>query len=244
MSARLWEKVAHEIELSIKNRTFAPGDKLPTEAEFSRQFMVNRHTLRRALAHLQERGLIKSTQGRGSYVRRPAVRYTIGKRTRFTDVMRGLALESATKTRSIEVVPAVRQVADGLDIKIGDKVIMLQRIGYVGEEPISLATHYFSYARFPVFAQVYRQHRSVTQTLLHCGVLDFTRKRTVVQSRLPTPEECRVLNLPNHVPLILTRSWNVDPMGDPLEYGEGLFASDRVELDITPTEPIDNTPKH
>lgn len=232
MANPLWLIVANSIEESIRNREYAPGDKLPTEAEFSRKFMVNRHTLRRALLHLQERGLVESTQGRGSYVRRPAIRYTIGKRTRFSDVMKGQSLEAGTRTRSLEVKPASHQVAEALKLKPGDKVVMLQRLGLAGSEPISISTHYFSFMRFPIFSKVYREHLSVTQTLIHCGVLDFTRKRTVIQSRLPNPDECELLHVPKHVPLISTQSWNVDPMGDPLEYGEALFASDRVELDI------------
>ena len=32
------------------------------------------------------------------------------------------------------------------------------------------------------------------------------------------------------------QSLNVDPLGKPLEYGEAVFASDRMELDIASTE--------
>ena len=198
--------------------------------------MVNRHTLRRALSHLQDVGLIESTQGRGSYVRRPAIRYTIGKRTRFSDQFKNGSIEASTKTRQVIVRPAKRDVAKALDIPSGGKVIIVQRIGCAAGIPISISTHHFDYHRFPMFPKVYPEHRSITKTLVNCGVLDFTRKWTVVRSRLALPEECEILNIPKHVPLITTRSLNVDPLGRPLEYGEAVFASDRMELDIATHE--------
>ncbi|MEO1661109.1 MAG: phosphonate metabolism transcriptional regulator PhnF [Pseudomonadota bacterium] len=236
MPNKIWERVSIQIEESIRGREYAPGDKLPTEAEFSRKFMVNRHTLRRALSHLQEIGLIESTQGRGSYVRRPAIRYTIGKRTRFSDQIKNQSIEASAKTRQIVLKPANRAVAKALEISIGSKVIVVTRIGYAGGIPISMASHHFDLKRFPTFQRVYPEHRSITKTLVHCGVLDFTRKWTVVRSRLPGPDECEHLNLPKHVPLIVTKSLNVDPLGKPLEYGEAVFASDRMELDIASSE--------
>ena len=128
--------------------------------------------------------------------------------------------------------PASRDVAKALELALGSKIIAVSRIGYAGDIPISMATHHFDFNRFPTFQKIYPDHRSITQTLVHCGVLDFTRKWTVVRSRLPGPVECEQLSMPKHVPLIVTRSLNVDPLGNPLEYGEAVFASDRMELDI------------
>ena len=237
MANKIWLNIANAIEERIKSKEFLPGDKLPTEAELSREFMVNRHTLRRALSHLQECGLVESTQGRGSYVRRPALSYSIGKRTRFTDVLTNQAIEAHTRTLGLETTICTQHVADALQIKTGDKIIALKRLGLANGEPITISQHHFSHARFPSFATYYEKHLSVTKTLLSCGVMDFTRKRTVVQSRLPTPDECKALQLPKHVPLIVTKSWNVDAQGLPLEYGESLMASDRVELDISSSQP-------
>ena len=238
MPTKIWERVSKQIEESIRKHEYAPGDKLPTEAEFSRKFMVNRHTLRRALSHLQEIGLVESTQGRGSYVRRPAISYTIGKRTRFSDQIKNHSIEATTKTRNLVVKPAKMAVARALEIPIGSNVLAVTRIGFADDVPISIATHHFEHRRFPTFQKVYPAHKSISQTLIHCGVLDFTRKWTVVRSRLPYPDECEILNMPKHVPLITTKSLNVDPLGRPLEYGEAVFASDRMELDIASTEEL------
>lgn len=45
-----------------------PGQKLPTEAELTKQFEVSRHTVRQAIAHLEKEGVVTSIQGSGTYV--------------------------------------------------------------------------------------------------------------------------------------------------------------------------------
>lgn len=229
----IWRRVAASIESKIKEQSYAPGDRLPTEAEFAREFMVNRHTVRRALNFLQEKDLIEAVQGRGTFVRRPALRYEIGRRTRFSDALRKQAVRGGSETRAIALVTPPRDVSDALGIHARAKAVYLERVGYVEDVAVSISKHYFSHERFPFFKEFYERKGSVTETLVACGVPDFIRKRTVVDARVPSAEECAILNVPKHVPLLHTRSWNVDSFDRPLEYGEALFASDRVELEIT-----------
>jgi hypothetical protein len=42
------------------------------------------------------------------------------------------------------------------------------------------------------------------------------------------------LDLPRHVPLLITQSVNHDRLGQPLEYGDSRIAADRVEFVIEP----------
>ncbi len=61
------------IENYIKTHALKPGSRLPTESELSKQIGTSRVTLRRALANLQERGLIYSIQGSGYFVSNPTL---------------------------------------------------------------------------------------------------------------------------------------------------------------------------
>ena len=49
-----------------------PGDRLPSEAELSHEYDVNRLTVRRALSELNQRGLIETVHGKGSFVAPPS----------------------------------------------------------------------------------------------------------------------------------------------------------------------------
>ena len=64
----LYKRIAEQIQRDIASGKFAVGSLLPTEAEFSEQLDVGRHTVREALRVLSESGLIVRRAGSGSTV--------------------------------------------------------------------------------------------------------------------------------------------------------------------------------
>ncbi|WP_245642187.1 GntR family transcriptional regulator [Nonomuraea candida] len=54
----------------IERREFAPGDLLPSEAALRRRFGASRNTVRRALALLEQEGLVAAEHGRGRFVQK------------------------------------------------------------------------------------------------------------------------------------------------------------------------------
>lgn len=227
----LWREISGSLERRILARELTPGDKLPTEFELSRQFMVNRHTVRRALSDLQEKGMVESTQGRGSYVRRPSAPMRLHQRPRFTDHVRERGRVPRTETLRLVVKPAEAKVAPQLGLRLGEPVIYLERRRFIDGEPTGLSQHHFSQARFPGFVEMYRTRATITQTLTDLGVPDYTRVRTWISARLPTAHEAELLRLPHHVPLLVQRYLNVDGLGRPLEYGISRAATE-VEVDF------------
>ena len=65
---RLSDQVAARLVSKIKEGTFRPGDKLPSEAVLAEQFGVSRTVIREALARLKYDGLLDSRQGVGAIV--------------------------------------------------------------------------------------------------------------------------------------------------------------------------------
>lgn len=216
----LWRKISQNIERKIEERELCPGDKLPTEYELSRQFMVNRHTVRRALSYLQDKGIIESTQGRGTFVRRPSRPATLNRRPRFTEAVIRQGRTPGVRVLRLDVRPADAHVAAELGLSPGAPIVFLERLRLVDEEPIGLSLHHFSADRFPTFAEMYRARGTITQTLIDSGVPDYTRRRTSISARMSQPHEAELLHVPRHIPLLIQRYLNVDGLGRPLEYGE------------------------
>src|ERR1700740_2648663 len=75
----LWRQVA--------DGTFAAGERLPGEMEIAETYRVNRHTVRRALATLAERGFVRAERGSGTYVEAPRLAYPRRSRTRFSEIV-------------------------------------------------------------------------------------------------------------------------------------------------------------
>lgn len=66
---KIYEQVAEELLLNIKNGDLKPGDKLDSVWQLAENFQVGRSAIREALSALRAMGLIEMRQGEGTFVR-------------------------------------------------------------------------------------------------------------------------------------------------------------------------------
>src|SRR5580704_1645517 len=107
----LWRQIAGQIQGDIASGACKPGTRLPTEAELSSRFGVNRHTVRRALEELSRDGLVRVEQGRGSFVAEDVLDYAVQARTRFSEWIRQHNKEPSGRVLDLREVPADAAVA-------------------------------------------------------------------------------------------------------------------------------------
>ncbi|MEC9347395.1 MAG: phosphonate metabolism transcriptional regulator PhnF [Pseudomonadota bacterium] len=226
----LWRQIETALEKDIADRVWAPGEKLPTEADFAQRFGVNRHTVRRALSELQERGLIRIEQGRGMFVQESVVDYPLTRRTRFTETISAQSRVPGHKLHKAYLMPADREVADALGIIRGREVLCLETIGLVDERPLIFGRHHFPCPRFRGLEDMFVKTGSITTSLKRFGVADYFRRRTAIMAVLPTPEEAVILQQPRMRPVLRYEALNTDETGEPVEFTVGLFAGDRAQL--------------
>ncbi|MBW4092910.1 MAG: phosphonate metabolism transcriptional regulator PhnF [Proteobacteria bacterium] len=230
----LWREIAERLRGEIAAGTPAAGARLPSEAELARRFSVNRHTLRRALEELAQGGLIRIAQGRGSFVSEDVLDYAVGPRTRFSEWIRRHNKEPSGQVLRLAEGPAEPPVARGLGIATGAAVILLERLGFADDRPVSLAAHHFPATLGPGLLDALRTAPSITEALAATGVADYRRAVTRVTARLPTPEEAVLLRTPRSRPLLVTENVNVDAAGRVVEFGIARYPTPRVQIVFEP----------
>ena len=230
----VWRQIADDIEGSIVSGAARPGDKLETEFAFAKRFGVNRHTVRRAIGFLVEKGLLHVEQGRGTFVHEHVVDYRVGKRTRFSEIVAGQDRAPGGALISSETRKADAAAAKALGIAKGTRMLVLRTVREADGRPVSLSEHMFRAAGAVGLADAYAETGSLTRALAEIGIADYARKITNVSARLPNKEEAALLQQPANRPVLVSESVNVTPDGAPLEFGIALFAGDRVQLVFEP----------
>ena len=230
----LWRQIAGGLEGEIRQGRLRPGERLPTEHDLAERFGVNRHTVRRAVAALEESGLVRAEQGRGTFVEHSVLDYAVGRRTRFTESLDREAVDPGRTLLRAKRLRAGAAIGEALGIGARGRVELLELLGTAGGRPLSLAAHYLPSARFAGIAEAWSELGSVTAALRRFGVEDYTRRITRVTARLPEEDECEHLAMPRQRPVLVTESVNVDSDGTPIEYGNTRFAADRVQLVLEP----------
>ena len=226
----VWRQISQTLHSDISSGGYQPGEKLPTEEMLSRRFGVNRHTVRRAISDLVDQGLVRVEQGRGTFVAEDVVEFVVGERTRFTELMTTQQRTPGTRLiRAIEL-PAEEMVAVNLKLRIGTKVVLIERLGEADGRAISIGSHYFPARRVPGLIAAFEERSSITTALSAIGISDYVRLSTRVRSRQATSEEAKLLKISLATPVLETLSINCDSNGKRIEFGVSRFASNRVEL--------------
>ncbi len=230
----LWRQIAGQLQQAIGAGSYAPGVRLPTEAELSQHFRVNRHTVRRALEELSRAGLVRVEQGRGSFVAEDVIEYAVEPRTRFSEWIRKHNKEPSGRVLQLKETSATAQVAIGLGIRAGSRVVLMERLGLADGRPVSLATHHFPSVRFRGLLDALRTASGITEALRSVGVSDYLRQTSRVSARLPSAEEAELLRMPRNRPVLVCENINVDRAGAVIEFAIGLYPTPRVQIVFEP----------
>jgi GntR family phosphonate transport system transcriptional regulator len=226
----LWRQISQAVERDIAEGRHAPGSRLPTEAELSARFRVNRHTVRRAMEELEARGLLRIEQGRGSFVAEDVLDYHVGPRTRFSEAVRRQNREPQGRILRIAEILAEGAVAEGLKLRPGRPVVLVERLAMADGRPVVIGTHHFPLPRFAELPRLMAEQSSITVAMAACGVPDYRRHSTRITSRLPEPEEAELLQQGRMRPVLVAEAVNVDPAGVPVDYTVARYAAARVQL--------------
>lgn len=226
----LWRQVADGIERGIADGRFAAGEKLPGEMEIAETYRVNRHTVRRALAALAERGLVRAERGSGTYVEPPRLAYPLRSRTRFSEIVGASGHEPSGQMIDASEEAASRELARELGLKAGAPLIRIEALRFADRSPICVGTHWLSAERFPDAGRVYAAARSMTKLLAHYGIRDYRRASTRITAGIVDATDATRLDLVLGRPILIVDSTDVDADGRPLITKRVRFAAERVQF--------------
>ncbi len=232
MRNALWSSIANTLETEIGSGHYAPGERLPTEAQLAARFGVNRHTVRRALAHLVGLGLVHTRRGSGAFVAQNPTDYPLGRRVRFHQNMLEAGRTPERQMLRIETRYADANEAEALVLDAGASVHVCEGLSLVDDNPLAVFRSVFPAARFPALPDDLRANPSVTAALKAGGVNDYTRAHTRIDAKLASATLAGQLQVKPGAPILRTTSVNVDTNTMPVEYGRTWFAGDRVTMTL------------
>lgn len=237
----LWRRISDALANDIERQVLQGGDQLPTDIELAQRFGCNKHTARRAIAHLEQEGLVRVEWGRGTFVVEGLLEYRLGAQTRFTQNLLDQRRMPRRKILRLDTLLATEPVARGLKIAVNSPCALLVLLGEADEVPLSLGFNYFPLKRLPLIAHALEQlpketqSASITELLRVAGVSSYRRSHTKIGARLPSAEEAAQLRMPRQQPVLETESVDVDADGHPVTYANTCFRADRLQFMVPST---------
>ena len=224
-----YQEIAARLEQELRHH-YRCGDYLPAEQQLATRFEVNRHTLRRAIDQLVERGWVQRRQGVGVLVLMRPIDYPLNAQARFSQNLLDQGSHPTSEKLLSVLRPASSHVAEAFGIEEGDNVIHLRTLRRVNGVALCLIDHYFTDLRFWPALQTFTQgslHDFLRQRL----DVELPRARTKISARRAQAKESNILGIPNMAPLLCVRTLN-HRAGEPqaTAYSVSLTRADMIEF--------------
>ena len=228
----------YQVEQRLRERIFSgqykPGSSLPSENSLTSEFGVSRITIRRALNHLEEDGLILRRQGVKTIVS-PHIPYQPRKRHPSWD-FRGLEDElrqqglhpNATLLESVEG-EAPSFIAELLAVPADSLVVRIRRLGKLEETPIWLESRYFPEEIGLKVNKEDLSHKSILTILTSIGV-DIGEVEMHLEAAAATERQAKLLKINPGDPLLLHQSITYSPDMKPVQVNRVYLRGDHYKL--------------
>lgn len=188
------EQIAADIRQDIfKNRSI--GDRLPSEAEFVKQYHVARTTIQRSLKELEEQGVIERIHGKGSYVKLKKPQIDMFNFSGFSDYARRIGATPVTKI--------INKTIQGIG---NDQVLQLTRLRGIQQEnevtQLTIDESRLRLSQFPGLENYDLETRSLYETLRQKYNVNPATANLSVTAILPSVTQIELLEESERNPLL------------------------------------------
>lgn len=225
----LYFQVAQHLEEAISSGRIPPGTRFDNEIVLAERLGLSRPTMRRAMQHLVDKGLIVRRRGIGTRVVQPKVRRPLELTSLFDDLT-GSGQSPTTKLLSCETIPAEATTAEKLGLEEGAPVVRIERLRSATDLPIARMTNYLP-ERMVTFDPADLERRGLYELLRAQGVHLHSAVQTV-GARTASAAEARLLGEPRGAAVLTMQRVSFDDRGDTVEWGDHVYVASRYSFEI------------
>jgi DNA-binding GntR family transcriptional regulator len=228
----LYFQLAQHWQAAVEDGRIPHGTRLDNEIALSERLGLSRPTVRRALQHLVDQGLLVRRRGIGTQVVQPRVRRPVELSSLYDDLVKS-GDHPRTDVLRFTVEPAGDAAAAALGLTPGDDVYAVERVRYARDEPLAVLHNWL-----PVDAARLTREALVTrglyQVLRASGIVLSIASQTI-GARAARAAEARTLGETRGAPLLTMRRTTYDDHGRAVEYGDHVYRATRYAFELTLT---------
>lgn len=171
-SIPLYLQIVFQVDGALRTGKLSRDAKLPSEHELCDGFQVARSTLRRAMAKLDERGIIARERGRGKgtrIVHAAPITRTPGSFSTLFDAISATARRPLTRVLVCEELTVDDELSDRSELPVGASITHILRHRSANDEPIAVLENWIL-TEYVGFDPVRLETESMEALLRECGV--------------------------------------------------------------------------
>ncbi len=232
----IFVQISDTLRQQIQRGAFQVGDVIPSEREYATQLKVSRMTVRAALDKLVNEGLLVRQPGRGTIVAAAKISRPLG----FMSFSQDMQVRGARP--SSRLVRCTAEVADSavtaqLDLPVGARVVLLERVRMADGEPLAVERAYLPFDRFGGLLAIDWTHESLYAVLEREFGCQPSRSDETVEAVLVNAADACLLGVERNSPALYARRITRDDQGTAIESTDTLYRGDRYRMVLTRQRP-------
>jgi len=217
----------------IETGELQTGDLLSSEKELSEKYKISRPTIRQALRGLVSEGLLYREKGKGTFIAKPKIDYGFIQRlTTFYDDMVEKGFTPKTRVIKQEVRTVRGAIAKKLNIQKGEKIIFLNRIRFIENEPIVNVMNFIPYQLCPDLIKEDLENHSLYQILTDKYGLKPYKAEITLEPIVAEEYDAQILKINKGAPMHLMQNITYTKDNITMDYFESRFRGDKGKVRV------------
>lgn len=225
----LHQQISEPLSRLIKAGKLAAGTLIENEVSMARRLDVSRPTTRRAMQTLVEEGLLIRKRGRGTVVA-PKPLHRRMRVSSLNDELQSAGKHPMTEILRYNLRPATAEMAQKLDVAVGEDVVEIERIRYRDTIPIAVLYNWLPVAYAPAYADL--QEHGLYEMLRDHG-MEIASTTQVVTAKLPQRRIARLLDITKATPVLAIERTGFGCSGEIIEWGIHTYRGDMYRYEST-----------
>ncbi|MEG2002536.1 MAG: GntR family transcriptional regulator, partial [Clostridia bacterium] len=174
-SGTLYKDIAKELENKINAGIYPKGSMMMSEMEIQKTYNVSRVTARKAYKSLIEKGILRTIQGKGTFVNDVETKDWTWMRS-FTSEVLATGHFPTTKMLSFKIIQANEDLAAKLKVEVHTECFYLKRVRNIDNKPVWLTKSYIPTSVCQGLTQDYFSVAGIAQSIFKVLTLNFNVK--------------------------------------------------------------------
>lgn len=227
----LYYQIAQQLEQAIDDGRLVPGHRLESEPELARRLGVSRPTVRKAIAHLVERGRVIKRHGVGTTIAPVVVQRPVALTSFYDDLARaGQQPTTTVLAWGLRAAPA--KVAKKMQITSGEQLLYFERLRSARRQPIALMQNYVP-AELVDHLGAERLGETGFYRLLELAGVRLRLAHQVIGARAADAREAELLGIAAGQPMLTVERTSFDDAGRCVELGRHIYRADRYTVELS-----------
>jgi len=223
----LHTQITETLRLQIQSTELKAGENFPSERELAERYGVSRMTVRQALRHLRQEGLIYHERGVGTFVSSRKIDVHTRNLSGFSDEMVSLGLAPSSRVLELKRESAGAKIGRDLDLETGAEVFHLERLRLADDEPMAFESTYLPSALCPELDRIDLTKNSLYKVLVENYNLQMDHAAESLEAAAANRFLAQQLAIKTGAPVLVVHRVVFTESNQPIESAHTTYRADR-----------------